>query len=140
MKTVLILLTALVLIGCSGSKELEFASLNQDPCKNEVKLNNPNEFVGETVENLTVYQQGDQVYAAMEVRTYCNARINFDVEQVEKEIRLKLFNEGAQSGDCVCIVNVSTSLKNVEEGTYNVLVTNRSGNQLLATRTVTVRD
>jgi hypothetical protein len=140
MKYILLLFAALIIAGCSGSKELEFASLNQDPCKNEVKLNNPNEFVGETVENLTVYQQGDQVFASMEVRTYCNARINYDVERNEKEIRLKLFNEGVQSGDCVCIINVTTSLKNVEEGTYNVLVTNRTGNQLLASRNLTVRE
>jgi hypothetical protein len=140
MKYILLLLTALVFIGCSGSKEIEFGSLNQDPCKNEVKLNSPGEFVGETVENLTVYQQGDQVYASMEVRTYCNARINFDVERNENEIRLKLFNEGAQSGDCVCIMNVTTSMKNIDEGTYNVLVTNRAGNQLLATKNVTVKE
>jgi hypothetical protein len=140
MKPILLLLAALILAGCSGSKELETASLNQDPCRNEVKLNNPNEFVGETVENLTVYQQGDQVFASMEVRTYCDARINFDTERNEKEIRLKLFNEGSQSGDCVCIVNVTTSLRNVGEGTFNVMVTNRTGNQLLASRTVTVRE
>jgi hypothetical protein len=139
MKYLLLLAAAFLLSSCSGSKELEFGTLNQDPCKNEVKLNNPNEFVGETVENLTVYQQGDQVYASMEVRTYCNARIAFDLEQKESQIRLKLYNAAPQSGDCVCIANVTTSLKNLEEGTYNVMVTNRNGNQMLGQASVNVK-
>jgi len=140
MKYVLLLLTALIFTACSGSKELEFGSLNQNPCKNETKLNNPAEFTGETVENLAVYQQGDQVFASMDVRTYCNAKIAFDAERNEKQIRLKIRNEGQQSGDCVCITTVTTSLKNVGEGTYDIMITNRNGNQLLSQKSITVKE
>jgi hypothetical protein len=45
MKYFLLFITAVILTGCSSSK-VELGSLNQDPCKNEVKLNNPKEFVG----------------------------------------------------------------------------------------------
>lgn len=140
MKYAFLLITALILASCAGSKQVEFSSLTQDPCKNETTLKSAGEFVGETVENLTVYQQGDQVYASMEVRTYCNARINFDVEKAEGLIRLKLFNAGPQTGDCACIVNVTTSMKNIGEGNYNVQVTNRAGNMLLAQKSLTVTE
>ncbi len=139
MKYLYLIITAFLLSACAGSK-IEFSSLNQDPCKNETKLNNPGEFLGETVENLTVYQQGDQLYASMQVRTYCTARINFDVDKGETLIRLKLFNAGPAAGDCVCLTNVTTSLKNVEEGTYNVQITNKDGNRLLAQTSVTVKE
>jgi hypothetical protein len=139
MKYFLLFITAVILTGCSSSK-VELGSLNQDPCKNEVKLNNPKEFVGETVENLTVYQQGEQIMASMDVRTYCNSNINFDIDKTEKQIKLKLFNEGPQSSDCVCIKTVTTAINNIDEGSYDLIVTNRAGDQLLATKPVNVKD
>ena len=132
-------LALLFLAGCSATKEIESASLTQAPCRSETEIKDPNEFVSETAENLLVYQQGDLLFASMDVRTYCNARITFDVERKDERLMLKLRNSNSATDDCVCITNVTASLKNVESGDYTVMVTNASGNQLLAQTAASVK-
>lgn len=139
MKYPIILLTALLLSSCAGSM-MELGFVTQDPCRDQTALKDSGEFLGETVDKLMVSQQGDLVLASMEVRTFCNAKINFEVERSENLIRLKLYNEGPSSADCVCMTMVRSSLKNVEEGTYNVQVVNKNGSRLLAQTTVTVTE
>lgn len=129
----------LLLSACSTSKEIETASLNQMPCRNETQLNDQKEFIGETAENLNVYQQGELVFATMDVRTYCNGKITFDVERKDQQLFLKLRNSSGMTDDCVCIANVTTSFKNIEPGDYTVLVTNETGNQLLQQTTATIK-
>jgi hypothetical protein len=129
---IVLALAALFLSACAGSKEIEFTSLNQAPCKDQIEMKTADEFVSETAENLTVYQQGKIIYAAMDIRTYCNARITFDLEADQNIIKLKVRNASTQKDNCICITNVTTSFTNVEPGSYKVFVTNAAGNQLLA--------
>ena len=139
-KKLLVLLTIGILIaGCSSSKEITTSSLTQGDCKNQKNIATPNEFVSETAENLDVYQKGDLVTATVDVETYCNAQLSFDVVKKENEIWLKLKNNSGVKDNCVCTKNVSISLANVESGDYNILVTNLSGSQLLSKTTITVK-
>ena len=139
-KKILVLLTIGVLAaGCSSTKEITTSSLTQGDCKNQKTINNPNEFVSETAENLDVYQKGDLITATIDVDTYCNAQLSFNVVKKDNEIWLKLKNESGVKDKCVCTKNVSISLANVEPGDYNILVTNLSGSQLLSKTTFTVK-
>ncbi len=140
MKNLLLLaLLALTFSACSGSKAIVFNSLVQSPCKEQTKLNNSSEFTGETVSNLLVYQQSDILYASMDVRTYSNARITFTIEKKENQLRMKLQNANNTKDNFVCIINVATSLKNVAPGSYEIMILNSTGNQLLATKRITVK-
>lgn len=140
MRYFLVLFTAAVLFSaCSATKEIETASLNQMPCRNETPLDDPKEFVAETVENLSVYQQGELVFASMDVRTYCNANIVFDVERKDQQIMLKMRNASNNTDNCVCIASVTTSLKNIESGDYTFVVTNNTGYQLLSQTSASVK-
>lgn len=136
----ILLASAIIFTACSSSQELQVASMNQQECRNETELQNPNEFIGETAENFMVTQQGKHVFASMDLRTYCNARIAFDVERNEDQIMLRLKNNNTITDDCVCIMNVSTSLSGVDDGTYTIMVTNATGQNLLAKQTITVID
>ena len=90
--------------GCSSTKEISTSSITQGNCKNQKQINNPNEFVSETAQNLDVVQRGDIITATMDVETYCNAQISFDVVKNENEIRLKLKNESGVKDNCFCMV------------------------------------
>lgn len=131
---------AFLFSACSSSKKLELTSLDQKPCRSEVQLTDKNEFIGETAENLTLFQQGSLVYASMDLRAYCNAKISFDVEKDGDRIKLKVKNNNSASDDCVCISNVTTSVKNLTAGTYNFLITNSDGTQLLAQESLNVTE
>ncbi|MFO7447661.1 MAG: hypothetical protein R6W90_14945 [Ignavibacteriaceae bacterium] len=135
----LILFTSLFISACSSTKEIETASLNQAPCKDETEITDPNIFTGETADNLQVYQQGDLVFATMDVRTYCNARITFDTEITGSQLKLKVNRAASINDNCVCNANVTTSFKNIAAGTYNVMVMNAAGNQILAEQSFTVK-
>jgi hypothetical protein len=132
--------SALLFAACSSSKQLELTSLDQKPCRSEKQLTDKNEFTGETAENLTLFQQSDLVYASMDLRTHCNSKISFDVEKDGDRVKLKVKNNNTSTDDCVCISNVSTSVKNLAPGTYNFLITNSNGSQLLAQESVTVTE
>jgi uncharacterized protein YcfL len=134
----IVIISTFLISACSSSRELELTSLNQQPCRNEVTLNNPNEFIGETAENFSVYQQGDQVFASVDVRTYCNARISFDLERNSDQILLKLRNNNTMTDKCVCVSNITTSIKNLEAGSYNFMVTDATGSTMLAKQTLNV--
>ena len=86
------LVTALLIAGCSSTKEITTSSVSQADCQNEKKINNSNEFVSETADNLDVVQKGDIITATLDIETYCNAQLTFDVQQKENEIWLKLKN------------------------------------------------
>ncbi len=139
-KYLLVFVIPFLISACSSSKQLEFSSLNQTPCRDQMEIKTQGEFTGETADNFTIYQQGDLVFASMDVRTTCNSRIAFDAEKKGEEIHLKLRNAGGSSSQsCVCTTSVTTSLKNVDSGTYKVLVTNERGNQILAQGSITVK-
>ena len=133
-----LLLLSFLIISCSGSKELQLGQTIQGPCQNQTTIKDPREFVIETVENFTVYQQGNIVYAAMDVRTHCNGQIAFSTESSEGQIILRLKNVNSSPSDCVCITKVMTPISNVNKGTYNVLVMIPGTNQLLAQQNITV--
>jgi hypothetical protein len=140
MKYFILFILSIILIGCSGSKELELTSINQQPCRNETTLNNPNEFVGETAENMMVYQQGNQVIVSADVRAYCNSRISFEVERDSELITLRLLNNNSMTDKCVCYTNVSTSIVNLKGGRYTILLTDRTGRTVLSQQEVSVKD
>ena len=140
MKNIITLfISAILIAGCAGSSDLEYASLNQEPCRSETEIDNPQSFVSETAENFIVYQQGDNVYLSMDVRTYCNSKITFEDPKLDGErIMIRMRNAGPTEDNCVCFKNVTTSIKNIEEGTYNFMILGKSGNQLLVQKTFTV--
>lgn len=140
MRSIFLLIAAALLFSACSSQELMLTNINQQPCRNEAELNNSSEFVGETAENLMVYQQGEQVFASMDVRTYCSARISFDVVEKDDNIWLKLRNNNTMTDDCVCIMNVTASVAGLSDGTYQVMVTNSTGETLLAQQTIVVTD
>jgi hypothetical protein len=137
----MVLLSAFIFAACSSSKqEIKLGSLDQKPCRNEKQLNTANEFTGETADNLVLYQQSSQVYASVDVRTYCNAKISFDVQKDGDRIKLKVKNNNTSIDKCVCFTNVTTSIENLEPGSYTVLITNGAGDQLLTQGTIEVKE
>jgi hypothetical protein len=137
-KLLVLLLLSLLIASCSGSKELQLGQTSQDPCRDQTTIKDSREFTGETVENFIIYQQGDKVYASMDVRTHCNAQIAFATEIPKDQIILRLRNANNASSDCVCITRVTTSISNISKGTYSVLVMAPAGNKLLAQQNLTV--
>lgn len=135
----ILLFTSLILSACSGSKNIEVTQVNLEPCKNEVKLNDQNPFYGETVDNFLAYQQGDAVQFTMDVRTYCKTGLTVVTDKQENVIKLKLNNTGQNNSDCTCTVKLSSSMKNLKEGSYTVMVTDISGSKLLAQQQLTVK-
>lgn len=129
--TLLLLFTALLISACSSTKQIEFISLNQQACQDQIKIDQQNQFAGETVDSLIVYQEGQTIYAKMDVRSYCSSQFTFAAEVSNGTIKLKLSNANKSIDDCVCVKQVSTSFKNVEPGFYNIMVTNSAGTQLL---------
>ncbi len=138
-KILLLISAGLILMSCSSTKEITTSSFTQSECRNEKTINNSNEFVSETAENLNVFQSGDLVTAAVDIETYCNAQLSFDVTKKDNELWLKLNNSSGVKDSCVCIKNVAIALQNVEPMDYKIFVTNRSGNQLLTQTTFTVK-
>jgi hypothetical protein len=137
-KLLVLLLLSLLIASCSGSKELQLGQTSQDPCRDQTTITDSREFTGETVENFTIYQQADKVYASMDVRTHCNAQIAFATETPKGQLILRLSNANNSASDCVCITKVTTSISNLSKGTYNVLVMAPTGNKLLAQQNLTV--
>lgn len=135
----LLLFSALLFTACSGSKELQMGRVEQDPCRNETQLKDQKEFTGETVENLTVYQQGDNIYASMDVRTLCNSRLTFEPKQDKQMIVLRVKNNNSGSADCACISKVTTSFSNPGKGDYTVRIMNEKGDMLLAEQQASIR-
>ena len=137
-KLLVLLLLSLLLASCSGSKELQLGQISQDPCRDQTTIKDAREFVWETVENFTIYQQSDKVYASMDVRTHCNAQIAFTTESSKGQLILRLSNSNNTASDCVCKTKVTTSISNLSKGTYSVLVLGAVGNRLLAQQSLTV--
>jgi PBP1b-binding outer membrane lipoprotein LpoB len=130
------LILAIFLFGCASQKEtvrnLQLGTFNITPCQNETQLNDPNEFLGETVDNLSSYQQSSFLAVSFKVRTRCNAQLAADVEKQGTNIILKLKNIQGQIVQCACYMNFATTITNLEPGTYRVMVMNAAGNILLA--------
>ena len=138
---VIAIVFSLLIAACSSSKEeIKLGSLDQKPCRNEKQLNTTDEFNGETADNLVVFQQSNAVYASMDIRTYCNAKISFDIERNGDKIKLKVKNNNASTDKCVCFTNVTTSIENLEPGSYTVLITNGAGDQLLTQGSIQVKE
>jgi hypothetical protein len=142
MKTFYVLLvSSLLFAACSSSKEeIKLGSLDQKPCRSEKQLNSTDEFTGETADNLVLFQQSKLVYASMDIRTYCNAKISFDVDRNGDRIKLKVKNNNTATDKCVCFTNVTTSIENLEPGSYTILVTNGAGDQLLTQGSIQVKE
>jgi major membrane immunogen (membrane-anchored lipoprotein) len=137
----LVIVSSLLLGACSSSKEeIKLGSLDQKPCRSEKQLNSADEFTGETADNLVLFQQGNLVYASMDIRTYCNAKISFDIQKEGDRIKLRVKNNNIATDKCVCFTNVTTSIENLQPGSYTVLVTNAAGNQLLTQRSLQVKE
>ncbi len=138
-KILMLVSAGLILASCSTTKEITTSSFTQSECRNEKTISNSNEFVSETAENLNVFQRGDLLTAAVDVETYCNAQLSFDVVKKDNELWLKLKNTSGVKDSCVCVKNVSIELQNVEPMDYKVFVTNLSGSQLLSKTTFTAK-
>ncbi len=137
----LVIVSSLLLGACSSSKEgIKLGSLDQKPCRSEKQLNSADEFTGETADNLVLYQQSSLVYASMDIRTYCNAKISFDIQKEGDRIKLRVKNNNSATDKCVCFTNVTTTIENLQPGSYTVLVTNAAGNQLLAQGSILVKE
>lgn len=137
----LVIVSSLLFSACSSSKEeIKLGSLDQKPCRSEKQLNTSDEFTGETADNLVLFQQSGLIYASMDIRTYCNAKISFDVQKEGDRIKLKVKNNNTATDKCVCFTNVTTSIENLQPGSYTVLVTNAAGNQLLAQGSIQVKE
>lgn len=137
----LVMVSSLLLSACSSSKEeIKLGSLDQKPCRSEKQLNTTDEFTGETADNLVLFQQSSLVYASMDIRTFCNAKISFDVQKDGDRIKLKVRNNNTATDKCVCFTNVTTSIENLQPGYYTVLVTNAAGNQLLTQGSIQVKE
>jgi hypothetical protein len=134
----IIIFSAVMLFGCASSKVAQLGTVSEEPCRNKSDVSDKNVFTGESVENLNVFQQGSSVYATMDVRTTCNSNVAFDMEHEKDQIKLKIRNSGSNA-DCVCIKKVTTSIANLEAGTYQVTVLN-ANNQLLQQTQVIVKD
>lgn len=138
-----ILFLSLLVIGCGGSKEaqleMKLGNFNVSDCKNVTNISDPSEFMGETADNLVVTGLSKSFAASFDVRTRCNAQLAVDLEKDGNNIKIKLRNMQTQVVDCICFITVTTSALNVAPGTYNVLITNSTGNQLLANQTVSVQ-
>lgn len=132
----LLLLFAILLAGCAGQKEVQknvqLGASFVTPCQNETQLNNPNEFLGETVDNLNASQQGNVLAVSFKVRTRCTAQLEALIEKKENKIILKLKNKELQVVQCACYKDFSTTVENLSPGTYEVMVLNADGSQLLA--------
>ena len=136
-----LLVSSLLFAACSSSKEeVSLGSLEQKPCRSEKQLNSTDEFTGETADNLVLFQQSKLVYASMDIRTYCNAKISFDIERNGDRIKLKVKNNNTSTDKCVCFANVTTSIENLEPGSYTILVTNEAGDQLLTQGSIQVKE
>lgn len=139
MRSFLLLLScSFLLAACGGTKQIELSSLSQTPCKNEAQIESGVNFSGETVEGLRAHRLGDDLYVSMAVRTFCSARITFIAEKKGNQIKLFLKNSPAVKGSCVCTTYVSTSLRNIEPGDYNIIIMNEKGDRLLASSEVTI--
>lgn len=137
----IIIVSSLFLSACSSSKqEIKLGTLDQKPCRSEKQLNTTDEFTGETADNLVLFQQSSLVYASMDIRTYCNAKISFDVQKDGDRIKLRVKNNNTATDKCVCFSNVTTSIENLDPGSYTVLVTNAAGNQLLTQGSIQVKE
>lgn len=137
----IVIISSLLLSACSSSKEeIKLGSLDQKPCRSEKQLNTTDEFTGETADNLVLFQQSNLVYASMDIRTYCNAKISFDVQKDGDRIKLRVKNNNSAKDKCVCFTNVTTSIENLQPGSYTVLVTNAAGNQLLTQGSIQVKE
>ena len=86
-----LIFTSLLFAACSGSSALQQGQLSQGACFNQTTVNDQREFIGETVENLSVYQNGSTVYASMDVRTHCNAQLAFSTETPKGKLIFKLW-------------------------------------------------
>lgn len=140
MKNILILfLTAILLVSCgSSSKVAEFVSTTQAPCRDDQKLNDPNEFTTETVDNIKATVNGDILTLTYDARVYCNSIIATDFSVSGSTINLRLKNTESQKVDCVCNMTVTTVIKNLSKGNYNVNISNYNGALLLGQTSVSV--
>lgn len=134
-----LLFLALFFAACSGSKEIQMGQLNQDPCKNETQIKDQKTFTGETVDNLSVYQQGDNIFATMDVRTTCDAKLSFEPKSEKGLIILKLKNNTLGTANCACISKVTTSFSNPGKGDYKVRIMSANGDLLLAEQSASIR-
>lgn len=140
MKKVLILFFAsIILVGCgSSSKVAEFVSTSQATCRDDKKLNDPNEFTTETVDNIKASVNGDVLTLTYDARVYCNSILATDFTVSGLTINLRLKNNESQKADCVCIMTVTTVIKNLEKGNYSVNISNYNGGLLLGQASVLV--
>lgn len=135
----LLMFSALLFAACSGAKEMQMGRVEQDPCRNETQLKDQREFTGETIENLNVYQQGDNIYATMDIRSLCNARFTFEPKVDKEMIVLRLKNNNSGSADCACISKVTTSFSSPGKGDYTVRIMNENGDMLLGEQRTSIR-
>ena len=125
----------LLLWGCAGQdetkKEIKMNPAEISACSNEVTIANSNEFMGETVSNLTASAAGNSIAVTFDVRTLCSSQLSADLVLDGNKIQLKLRNMVSPSGNCVCNKRFSTTVTSLSAGTYSVMVTNYAGNQIL---------
>lgn len=140
MKNILILFfTVILLVGCgSTSKVAEFVSTTQAPCRDDKKLNDSNEFTTETVDNIKATVNGDFLTLTYDARVYCNSILATDFSVNGSTINLRLKNNESQKVDCVCIMTVTTVIKNLGKGNYTVNISNYNGALLLGQTSISV--
>lgn len=133
----LILAAAVVtlLAGCSSQKEFVKSPANLSPCRNQIQVK-ANEYFGETAENLDAYQTDKGVTVSFAVKTACTSNLDYDIQNANGLVKVRLKNLGAQTTDCVCTKDFTVALNDLlEPGTYTIMITNDNGYQMLAQKT-----
>ncbi|MDP4115471.1 MAG: hypothetical protein Q8903_05020 [Bacteroidota bacterium] len=139
MRYIIVLFTFGLLFTACSSKVAEISMINQEPCKEQLKLDAQNKFYGETVNNFTLNNQSGVILANMDVRTYCDAKLAFKIDKQDKVVKIKVMNTNSSRPDCVCLLNVQTAIKNLPSGDYSFMVTNEGGDKLLAEQKLSIK-
>lgn len=135
-----IIASSIIFFSCAPSKELEISTFEQKPCHSEERLRNEADFTSETVENLLVFRQDGEVHVSMDVRGYCGSKYEFDIERQSDRIKVRLINENMQRSLCICTSNITASFSLIGEGEYLFMVTDIEGTQLLAQKSIILKE
>ena len=121
----------LVLTGCASQKEFVKSPAVISQCINQADTKAA-DFYGETASNLNALQSGNALVVTFDVKTMCNSNLDYEVQKTDQTVKIKIKNSEVKKVDCTCTKTMTLHINDLlEEGTYNVLVTNETGYQLL---------
>lgn len=133
-----VLLSSLFFAACSSGRMVSMDPVRFDPCIEQVDLTPNNIFIGETVDNVIIDQQGGLVYLTMDVRSYCNSQLSMEMKQSENQIVLMVKNSNTAADNCTCVKKARTALRDLAPGTYDLRITDQTGHKLLDQESLTI--